>query len=78
MRSRRAASLPRVPVEWRSKENDMTYAILTIERALNEIELKSLKASPGARRKLAFGIVSAAYAVVVAAGLLGAHAGASI
>jgi hypothetical protein len=56
----------------------MTYAILTIERALNQIEVKSQKAAPGTRRKLAFGIVAAAYVVVVAGGLLGAHAGASI
>jgi hypothetical protein len=54
----------------------MTYAISTIERAVNGLEVKTRQASSGARRVLAFGIVAAAYALVVVAGWHGAHAGA--
>jgi hypothetical protein len=56
----------------------MTYAILTIERAVNGLEVKTRKASNGARRALAFGIVAAAYGLIVVGGLHGAHASALI
>jgi hypothetical protein len=47
----------------------MTQAIMTIERAVNRIEAKSLKASRGARVAIGFGIVAAAYAMVIIDGL---------
>jgi hypothetical protein len=56
----------------------MTYAILTIERAVNGLEVKTRKASNGARRALAFGFVAAAYGLIVVGGLHGAHASALI
>ncbi len=50
----------------------MTQAIVTIERAVNRLEAKSLEASRGVRVVIGFGIVAAAYALVIVEGLHGA------
>ena len=50
----------------------MTQAIMTLERAVSSIEVKSLNASRGVRLAIGFGIVAASYAVVVIEGLHGA------
>jgi hypothetical protein len=47
----------------------MTQAIVTIGRAVNELEAKSLKASRGVRVAIGFGIVAAAYALIIVEGL---------
>jgi hypothetical protein len=75
--SRRTDLGPQVPDNWKAG-GTMTYAILTIERAVNGLEVKTRKASNGARRALAFGIVAAAYGLIVVGGLHGAHASALI
>ena len=49
----------------------MTQAIVTLERAVNGIEAKSLNASRGVRLAIGFGIVAASYAVVIIGGLHG-------
>jgi hypothetical protein len=49
----------------------MTQAIMTIERAVNSLEAKSLRATRGVRLALGFGIVAAAYAAVIVEGLHG-------
>jgi hypothetical protein len=49
----------------------MTRAIMTLERAVNGIEAKSLNASRGVRLAIGFGIVAASYAVVIIEGLHG-------
>jgi hypothetical protein len=49
----------------------MTQAILTIERAVNVLEAKSLRASRGVRVALGFGIVAVAYALVIVEALHG-------
>jgi hypothetical protein len=49
----------------------MTQAIMTIERAVNEFEAKSLNASRGVRVALGFGIVAAAYALIIVEALHG-------
>jgi len=49
----------------------MTQAIMSIERVVNSLEAKSLKATRGVRVALGFGIVAAAYAMVIVEGLHG-------
>jgi hypothetical protein len=49
----------------------MTQAIMTIERAVSNLESKSLKATRGVRLALGFGVVAVAYAVVIVEGLHG-------
>jgi hypothetical protein len=65
----------RVPVERLEgsglRRTTMTQAIMTIERAVNELDAKSLKATRGVRLALGFGIVAAAYALIVVEGLHG-------
>ena len=47
----------------------MTQAIMNMGRVVDRIDAKSLKASRGARLAIGFGIVAAAYAVVIIEGL---------
>ncbi|MDN7178091.1 hypothetical protein M0D69_08680 [Caballeronia sp. SEWSISQ10-4 2] len=49
----------------------MTQAIMTLGRAVNGIEAKSLNASRGVRLAIGFGIVAASYAAVIIEGLHG-------
>ena len=49
----------------------MTQAIMTLERAVSDIEAKSLNASRGVRLAIGFGVVAASYAVVIIEGLHG-------
>jgi hypothetical protein len=47
----------------------MTQAIMKIGRTVSNIEAKSVTASRGARLAIGFGLVAAAYAVVIVEGL---------
>ena len=49
----------------------MTQAIMILERAVSDIEAKSLNASRGVRLAIGFGVVAASYAVVIIEGLHG-------